>query len=221
MTESSTAPTSIEAGTLFGDDHDGAFALVVSWPSGVGKTSICSRVIDGDAGVRDLVTTTTRAMRNGESDGVDYHFVSDEAYDALLAADEFLEHADVHRARYGATKAAFSEALKGADVVLLEIDVQGARSWHETLGDRCVSIFLLPPSLEELERRLTGRQSEGEESLKTRMANAHAEMALASTYDYVIVNTELDRAVRDVESVLTAERARPARQAPLLESLGI
>jgi len=222
MMESSPLSVSPEVGNaLFGKEHVDAFALVVSGPSGVGKTSICNKVIKGDACIRDLVTTTTRSRRKGETDGVDYHFVSDAEYDAFLYADAFLEHADVHQARYGATKASFATALEDADVVLLEVDVQGARSWRETLGSRCVSIFLLPPSLKELESRLTGRQSEGEASLKTRMENAHAEIAQAPTYDYVIVNRVLNHTIHDVESVIVAERSRPARQPQFLDSLGI
>jgi len=222
MMESSALSVSPDVGNaLFGEEHVAAFSLVVSGPSGVGKTSICSKVIKDVACVHDLVTTTTRARRKGEANGVDYYFVSDTEYDALLEADEFLEHADVHQARYGATKASFAAALEGADVVLLEVDVQGARSWRETLGSRCVSIFLLPPSLEELENRLTGRQSEGEASLRTRLENAHSEMALAPTYDYLIVNRELNQAIHDVESVIVAERSRSARQAQMLDSLGI
>ncbi len=222
MMESSALSVSPDVGNaLFGEEHAAAFTLIVSGPSGVGKTSICNKVIKGVACVCDLVTTTTRARRKGEVDGVDYHFVSDAEYDAFLEADEFLEHADVHEARYGATKASFATALEGADVVLLEVDVQGARSWQETLGSRCVSIFLLPPSLEELENRLTGRKSEGEASLRMRMENAHAEMALAPTYDYVIVNRELNQAIHDVQSVIVAERSRPDRQVQILDSLGI
>jgi guanylate kinase len=207
-------------GSPFGS-HAKSFAFVVSGPSGVGKTSICKSVIDRDDRISPIVTTTTRAIRDGETDGVDYHFVSDTEYDALLASDAFLEHADVHSARYGATKAAFSEALVTADVVLLEVDVQGAKAWRDSLGSRCVTTFVLPPSLDELVKRLVGRRSEGAASLEVRTRNAKAEMAFAGTYDYVVVNHELDQATRDVESVIAAERNRPFRQSALLKSLGI
>jgi guanylate kinase len=201
--------------------HKEAFALVVSGPSGVGKTTICKSVIYNDERVCPIVTTTTRAIRNGETDGVDYHFVSDAEYDALLASNEFLERAEVHNARYGATKTAFSCALRFANVVLLEVDVQGAKAWRNALGAQCVTAFVLPPSLEELRRRLAGRKSEGGKSLEVRTNNAKAEMAFACNYDYVIVNHELDQAIGEVESVILAERNRPIRQGTLLNSLEI
>jgi guanylate kinase len=201
--------------------HKEAFALVVSGPSGVGKTTICKSVIHKDQRIHPIVTTTTRAIRDGETDGVDYHFVSNAEYDALLASDAFLEHAKVHNARYGATKMAFSDALRSANVVLLEVDIQGAKAWRNVLGAQCVTTFVLPPSLEELRKRLAGRKSEGEASLKVRTKNAKAEMAFAGNCDYVIVNHELDQAIGDVESVIVAERNRPFRLESLLNSLEI
>jgi guanylate kinase len=201
-------------------DHAESFALVISGPSGVGKTSICKSVIEKDIRVRPIVTTTTRRIRDGEMDGVDYHFVPDSEFDSLLASESLLEHAVVHGFRYGATKAAFEQALDLADVVLLEVDVQGAKAWQEALGARCITLFILPPSLDELGERLAGRKSEGEASLKARTRNARAEMAFAGSYDYVIVNHELEQAIDDVQSVIVAERSRPSRQRAFLNSLG-
>ena len=203
------------------DSHKEAFALVVSGPSGVGKTTICKSVIQKDERIRPIVTTTTRAIRDGETDGVDYHFVSDEEYDMMLASGAFLEHAEVHNARYGATKAAFSSALGSANVVLLEVDVQGAKAWRHALAAQCVTTFVLPPSLAELRKRLASRKSEGGASLEVRTKNAKAEMAFACNYDYVIVNHELDQAIGEVESVIVAERNRASRQETLLKSLEI
>ena len=201
--------------------REDAFALVVSGPSGVGKTSVCSRVIEGDPRIEPVVTTTTRDRRNGEVDGEDYHFVTEDAYDSMLSEDAFLEHASVHGRRYGITKRAFAEALHSADVVLLEIDVQGAETLRKTLEGRCAEVFILPPSIEELRARLTGRKSESPEVLETRMTNAVEEMSHAPDYDYVIVNHDLDQAIRDIESVVRTERSRPSRQRAMLESLNI
>jgi guanylate kinase len=206
--------------TLFAGRTE-AFALVVSGPSGVGKTSICSEVIRGDSRIEPVVTTTTRGLRPGEVDGTDYHFVTDAAFDALLTEDAFLEHANVHGSRYGTTRQAFQKSLDGADVVLLEIDVQGAQTLRAILDDRCAEIFILPPSLQELRARLAGRKSEGEDAMRVRMNNAVEEMAFASTYDYVIVNHDIKQAILDIESVVKAERSRTVRQQALLQSLDI
>lgn len=197
------------------------FALVVSGPSGVGKTSICKKVIERDKRIRPIVTTTTRLKREGEAEGLDYHFVSEFQFDALLSDGAFLEHATVHGSRYGTTQTAFSTAVEKAEMILLDVDVQGAQAWRGVLRERCITLFVLPPSLEMLRERLAGRQSEGEESLKVRTANAIKEMTFASTYDYVIVNHELDQAIQDVESLLLTERSRPSRQGALLNSLNI
>ena len=213
-------PTSLLPEELFGS-HTEAFALVVSGPSGVGKTSICKTVIERDDRINPIVTATTRPQREGEEDGVDYHFLSESQFDTLLSEGAFIEHASVHDSRYGTTKAAFAAAIESADIVLLNVNVQGAQAWRDVLSDRCVTLFVLPPSLEELRKRLAGRQSEGKESLKVRTNNAKKEMAFAATYDYVIVNHELIQAIDDVESVLLTERSRPSRQRTLLDSLNI
>jgi guanylate kinase len=213
-------PTPPRPEELFGFRTE-AFALVVSGPSGVGKTSICKTVIERDERIKPIVTTTTRPQRKGEEEGVDYHFLSESQFDTLLSEGAFLEHAIVHDSRYGTTKAAFATAIETADIVLLDVDVQGAAAWRDVLADRCVTLFVLPPSLQELRKRLAGRQSEGEASLKVRTNNAQHEMAFAATYDYVIVNHKLVQAIDDVESVLLTERSRPLRQRALLDSLHI
>ena len=202
-------------------NRDEVFALVVSGPSGVGKTSICGDLVERDPGIEPIVTTTTRPCREGEVNGTDYHFVTDQQFEGMVAEDAFLEHATVHGSRYGTTRQAFSVALASADVVLLEIDVQGAQTLRTILANRCVEVFILPPTLGELRARLVGRKSEGESALKTRMENAIREMAFAPTYDYVIVNRELQQAIHDIESVVRAERRRASRQRELFRSLGI
>ena len=201
--------------------HADAFALVVSGPSGVGKTSVCKTLIDRDDRIKPVVTTTTRPRRNGETDGIDYHFVTGEQYDALLSEDAFLEHATVHGLCYGTTREAFRAALECADIVVVEIDVQGAQTLRDALVEHCVSVFILPPSLEELSERLAGRNSEDRAELKVRTENAKNEMVHAPQYDYVIVNHELAQAIGDIECIVCSERCRPARQRTLLDSLNI
>lgn len=196
----------------------GAFAVVVSGPSGVGKSTICDALVSADDRLRTCVTTTTRPSRNGEVDGADYHFVTDDQFRALLDAGEMVEWAEVHGHRYGASVQAVGEALDDNLVMLLDIDIQGAETWKQFLGDRCVRVFVLPPSMGELSERLRNRRTEGKESFEMRMKTARTELAKAPEYDYVVVNQDLDHVIRELESILAAERLRPSRLSSLLEA---
>jgi guanylate kinase len=197
-----------------------AFALVVSGPSGVGKSTLCDALEAGDDGVRSCVTTTTRARREGEVDGEHYHFVSDKAFRRLIEADELVEYAEVHGFCYGATRQAVAEVLRGDTVMLLDIDVQGAETWKRFLGDRCVRVFVLPPSIESLRRRLEGRKTEGRSSFQRRMETARRELLKAPSYDYVIVNDTLEQAVAELQAIVQAERRRPRRMEDVLCKFG-
>ena len=197
-----------------------AFALVVSGPSGVGKTAICQALLERDGRVQPCVTTTTRARRLGEVDGVDYHFVPEADFREKLARGEFLEHAEVHGFHYGATAEAVRKAFSDGQVMLLDVDVQGAGNWRRMLGKRCVTVFVLPPSIEELRRRLEDRMTEGRASFQVRMQNARKELERASAYDFLIVNDRLEEAVLSLQYILGAERARPARMRAALAGLG-
>ncbi len=196
-----------------------SFALIVAGPSGVGKTSICQGILGTDSRVRACVTTTTRPKRSGEMDGVDYDFVSVEAFQERIEKSEFVEWAKVHGFFYGATFDAVSRALSGGEVMLLDVDVQGMKRWKSVLEDRCVTAFVVPPSIEALEKRLEERKTEDASSFKMRMEDAKREVSLADGFDYLIVNGDLDRAVSDLEAIISAERCRPHRMGSALSRL--
>lgn len=186
--------------------------FIVSGPSGAGKTSICTPALEELEDIHPSVSITTRTPRKGEVDGEDYRFVDDAAFDRMLADDEFAEWAEVHGNRYGTSRRAITEALEAGEDLLLDIDVQGARQVKAKYPD-AVSVFLLPPSRDRLRERLAGRGTESADALAKRLENACAEIAAFGEYDYVIVNEELDRAVKQFISILRAERQRVARLA--------
>ncbi len=198
-----------------------AFALVVSGPSGVGKTSICQGLVAQDSSIRRCVTTTTRPKRPAEVDGVDYHFISEEAFREELSRGDFLEWAVVHGFQYGAAVESVETALLDGQVMLLDIDVQGTATWKRTLEEQCVTVFVLPPSLEVLQERLRRRRTEGKSSYRVRMKNARKELAQADSYDYTVVNDDLAQAVATLRAIIGAERSRPRRLYELLSGLGV
>ncbi len=200
---------------------EGGFALVVSGPSGVGKTSICEATLAAFPEIGPCVTTTTRPIRDGEVDGVDYHFVTEDAFEACVEEGIFIEHAVVYGHHYGATIASVEAAFERSPFLLVDVDVQGAQTWRHLLGEHCVTLFVLPPSIEELTKRLSNRRSEEASSLKARTERARREMGHASTYDYVVVNHELEEAVKRVKSVLCAERLKARRNDRTFRALGL
>lgn len=197
-----------------------AFAVVVAGPSGVGKTTICRRVLSTEPDVRRCVTTTTRAPRQGEMDGQDRHFVSEQTFRNMLERGEFIEYAQVHGHWYGAAVEAVQEALSDGHVMLMDVDVQGVQTWVEVLADRCVTVFVLPPSMGALSLRLSQRKSESRDIFQLRMDNAIAEMRQAASYDYLIVNEDLRCAVDDLKAIIRAERSRTRRRSLHLSELG-
>jgi guanylate kinase len=178
--------------------------VVLSGPSGVGKTSVADRLLRRPGFLR-AVTATTRAPRPGETDGVDYHFLTDAQFDEGVAKDLFLEHADVHGRRYGTPKADVERRLAGGNVVLLVIDVQGAATLRRNRVDG-LYVFVAPPSFEELERRLRSRATESEEAVQRRLATARAELGRKGEFDTVIINDALDRAVGEIAALVQARR---------------
>ncbi len=198
-----------------------AFILVVSGPSGVGKSSICEGVLAQEQQVQPCVTTTTRVQRPGEVDGVDYHFVSDEVFGGKLTRGEFIEHAEVYGFRYGATVDAVSAALAKDQVMLLDVYVHGAEKWKADFGDRCVTAFLLPPSLQALKKRLEGRKTEAGAVLRRSMRNFQKELDRAPSYDYLIVNHSLEKAIRELQTIIRAEKCRPRRMSGVLAGLDV
>ena len=186
--------------------------LIVSAPSGAGKTTLVKALLARDSQVVYSVSCTTRAPRAGERDGVDYYFVSDEAFRQRIDAGEFLEHAEVHGHRYGTLRSWIEAQLQADRDVVLDIDTQGAEQVRALMPE-AVSIFILPPSLAELESRLRARATDADAVIERRLAAARAEIAHAGEYDYVIINKDLDTAIADLAAVVRASRLRHARQA--------
>ena len=184
--------------------------LVVSGPSGVGKGTIVKRIMENDPSIVFSVSATTRAPREGEVNHRDYHFVTEAEYDELVAQDAFLEHAEVHGHRYGTLKSEVERRIADGQNVLLDIDTQGALQVMAKAPD-AVSVFILPPSFQELERRLRGRQTETEADILRRLANARAEVKLLPRYTYALVNDDLDQACRTLEHIVKAEKQRTTR----------
>ena len=184
--------------------------FVVSAPSGTGKTTVAERLVQILPDLALSRSYTSRPAREGESDGVDYNFITRARFDEMVAADEFLEWADVFGNLYGTCAADTEHHLEqGRDLVLV-IDVQGARQVRRRCHDM-VGVFVLPPSYDVLERRLRGRSKDSEAAIQRRLATARAEVAAYSEYEYVIVNDELEACVDRLRSIVVAERARLRR----------
>jgi len=185
--------------------------FIISAPSGTGKTSILKRVMAADKNCTFSVSHTTRAPRSGELDGDDYFFVSRKQFQHMIAKDEFIEYAAVHDNYYGTALAPLEMQLKSGMDSILDIDVQGAKIIRDKDRLPATYVFIAPPSMHELERRLRGRGTESEDSVRKRLENARIELTQANHYEYVIVNDDLDDAVLMLRSIILAERARDRR----------
>lgn len=194
--------------------------FVLSSPSGAGKTTLSRLLIDRMPGLKMSVSATTRPMRPGEVDGRDYHFIDKARFDEMSKRNELLESATVFDNRYGTPRAPVEAALSTGQDVLFDIDWQGTQQLKERAREDLVSIFVLPPSHDELERRLKTRAQDSDEVVAKRMAEAAAEISHWPEYDYVIVNADIDRALSQVKSILEAERARRARLVGVGEFVG-
>jgi guanylate kinase len=190
------------------------FPIVLSAPSGGGKTTIARRILKQRTDVGYSVSCTTRAPRAGEVDGVDYHFLSRAAFDAKVNAGEFAEWADVHGNRYGTLRAAIGSVVAAGRHVMMDIDVQGARQVTAAYPE-ALTIFVVPPSVEVLVERLLARKSEKPEALALRLKNAKSELQEAARYQHVVVNDDLERAVKRVDAIITEEVGRAKRRPPL------
>ena len=185
--------------------------LVLSAPSGAGKTTLARRLVECLPDAVFSISYTTRPPRPGERDGVDYHFVDRETFDGMVARGAFLEWAEVHGNHYGSAWEAVRKDLAAGRIVVFDIDVQGGEQIAAKHPD-AVTVLIVPPSFEELERRLRGRRTEDEEALARRLAAAEAEIARAlESYGYLVVNDELDHAQAALEAILQAERHRLPR----------
>jgi len=189
--------------------------LVLSSPSGAGKTTLSRALVAGEENLALSVSMTTRPMRAGEREGVDYFFVPAERFDAAVRKGELLEHAVVFDYRYGTPSAPVLEALGAGHDVLFDIDWQGTQQLKEKVREDLFSIFVLPPSHAELERRLKARAQDSNDVVARRMAKAADEISHWAEYDYVIVNDDLDSALANVVAILRAERLKRARQTGL------
>lgn len=196
-----------------------AFPLVIAAPSGAGKTSLTRALVERNADVVFSVSATTRPKREHEKADVDYHFVDDAEFDRMVGASELVEWAYVHDRRYGTPRAGVERALLAGKTVVLDIDVQGARQIRDMFPD-AVLTFILPPSADELGRRLAGRGSEKTAEQERRLRNARREIQGAGEFDYIVVNADLDEAVRALETILRAEHMRVARMPELKSVLG-
>jgi len=191
--------------------------LVLSSPSGAGKTSIARRLLDEDDNIEMSVSATTRKRRPGEVEGRDYYFVDKDSFHIMINNREFLEYAKVFSNYYGTPKTPVMDALaKGRDV-LFDIDWQGTQQVADAKREDLVSVFILPPSTRDLEKRLKSRAQDSAEVVAARMAEASDEISHYREYDYIIINREIDQAVASVKAILAAERLRRDRQVGLTD----
>lgn len=190
--------------------------FVLSSPSGAGKSTISRMLLAADAGLTMSVSATTRPMRPGEVDGRDYHFVDLAHFKQMVSDNEFLEWAHVFDHRYGTPKKPVYDMLDAGQDVLFDIDWQGAQQLYQVHGSDIVRVFILPPSMVELERRLRSRGTDAEDVIDRRMARAHAEIAHWDGYDYVLVNDDVNACFEKVRVILHAERLKRSRQTSLI-----
>lgn len=192
--------------------------VVISGASGTGKGTVCKKLFELEKNIAFSVSATTRPPRQGEVDGVNYWFLSKQKFEEMIEAGEFLEWAKVYDNYYGTPLKKVEERLKNGEDVLLEIDTQGALNVMEKMPQGAF-IFLLPPSMDELKKRIVGRGTENEESLKKRLGAAKEEIAVADKYQYTVVNDDVENAAKTIRAIIYAEKAKTERNLKLLEEL--
>lgn len=192
--------------------------FIVSAPSGAGKTTLVERLVEDVPRLKMSRSYTSRPARSGEHDGVDYNFVSRQRFEAMAAAGEFLESADVFGNLYGTSAADTERVLASGDDVVLVIDVQGARQVRRR-GAEATTVFVMPPSYDVLEQRLRGRSKDTEEAIQRRLHVARQEIAAFAEYDFIVINDEVPSAVARLEAIVLAERARLKRMRDTAESI--
>ncbi len=197
--------------------HRRGLMFILSSPSGAGKTTIARMLLERDAAIALSVSATTRPMRPGEVDGKDYHFVTQARFDQMVDDGHFLEWATVFDHSYGTPKAEVKAGLKAGQDFLFDIDWQGTQQLYQRAETDVVRVFILPPSLEELHNRLSGRGTDSAEVVAGRMARAQAEISHWDGYDYVVVNDDVEACFAQVTQILAAERMRRARQTGLVD----
>jgi guanylate kinase len=194
--------------------------IILSSPSGAGKSSLAKRLRAWDTAIQFSVSATTRAPRSGETQGRDYYFHSRDEFQALVASDEMLEHAEVFGNLYGSPKAPVSHAIDNGQDVLFDVDWQGGQQLRNSqLGKHALSIFILPPSIPELERRLQSRGQDSHEIINGRMAKSRDEISHWPEYDYVLINQDLNRTEQQLRTIIGAERLRLSQQPDVVETV--
>jgi guanylate kinase len=192
--------------------------FVISAPSGAGKTTLCKEIIDFFPSLRHSVSYTTRPQRPGEQDGIDYHFVTRTVFDSKIAQGAFAEWAEVHGNRYGTAIETLERFRSEGRDILLDIDCQGARQLKKSYRQG-VFIFVLPPSLTELQRRLNGRNTDSPEVIARRIANARDEIREAVWYDYLVINDDFSQAFSELKSIVLAEGCRTSRRQAIISRI--
>jgi len=190
--------------------------IVLSSPSGAGKSTISRMLMQSEAEVAMSISATTRPKRPGEIDDVDYHFVDDGEFDRMIAAGDFVEWAPVFGYRYGTPKNPVKSALRAGSDILFDIDWQGTQQLQAAMGEDLVTIFILPPSMQELERRLFTRGTDSEDVIRDRMSRAAGEISHWPEYEYVLVNNDPDECLGQVRAIVAAERLKRQRQIGLV-----
>lgn len=215
MDASNQTPAVVPATDPYGFRRRGVL-FVLSSPSGAGKSTIARKLLEAEDAMQMSVSATTRPMRPGEVDGRDYHFVDVEQFRGMVNRGEFLEWAHVFGNRYGTPRAPVDDMLSAGRDVLFDIDWQGAQQLHQIAGGDVVRVFILPPSMEELERRLRARGTDSDEVITGRMARAANEIAHWDGYDYVLVNDDVEACFAKVRTILAAERMKRSRQTGII-----
>jgi len=190
------------------------FLLIISGPAGTGKGTICKELLDRNQSLVYSVSATTREPRIGEVDGENYLFIEKKKFEEMVANDEFLEHAYVHTNYYGTPRGFVMDEVESGEIVLLEIDVQGALQIKNNYSE-AVFIFLLPPTMEELKSRIIKRGTESEEDINRRFENAFKELDFLGKYDYFVINDQIEDAVADIEAIIKAEKLRVKRHSDI------
>lgn len=185
--------------------------FILSSPSGAGKTTITRALLERDPNLHISISVTTRPPRPGEVNGQDYHFITKEKFDEMVRENQLLEHAKVFGNYYGTPLAPVEEALANSEDIVFDIDWQGTQQLKQKLVNDLVTVFILPPSQEELSRRLRARQQDDEAVIMERMRRASDEISHYSEYDYIIINTDLERSIQTAQSILQAERSKRRR----------
>ena len=196
--------------------HRRGLMFILSSPSGAGKTTLSRMLLAADGEIRLSVSATTRPPRQGEVDGVHYHFVSPERFQAMIDEDDFYEWAEVFGYRYGTPKGMIRAGLKEGQDFLFDIDWQGTQQLYQKDQQDVVRVFILPPSIDELHRRLKGRATDSDAVIAARMERARAEISHWDGYDYVIINDDIDLCFDKVRAILEAERMKRQRQTGLI-----